>query len=85
MREDFANTITVWQQKVEVGFQSMEVEWKGKYLLRTLTDVLWVIDGHSPTLADRSYQSSVSFPLYCPLYPYVDYIPFKSNTAFLHT
>ena len=38
-----------------VGFQPIDVETKGKCLLSTLSDALWVIGGHLETLVDGRY------------------------------
>ena len=47
-----------------VGFQPTDVETKGKCLLSTLSDALWVIGGHLETLIDRRYSEFSDFSNY---------------------
>lgn len=58
-KEEQANAIVSMLEKEGVGFQPTDMETKGKCLLSTLTDMLWVIDGHSQTPSDRIRSCSV--------------------------
>ena len=60
-KEESANAVSSWLENKGVGFQPTDVETKGKCLLSTLADALWVIDGHVETLADRSYAIPTEF------------------------
>ena len=53
-RNQLANAVTSWLEREKIGFQPTDVETRGKYLVSVLTDVFWIIDGHSQTLAHRS-------------------------------
>ena len=59
-----ANAFSSWLERKGVGFQPTDIETKGKCLLSTLADVLWVIDGHLNTLAGRSYAILACFSGY---------------------
>ena len=47
-----------------VGFQPTDMETKGKCLLSTLSDALWVIDGHLETLVNGRYSEFSDFSNY---------------------
>ena len=64
-KEELSNAVSSWLEKKGVGFQPTDLETKGKCLLSTLTDALWVIDGHSETLAGRSYAVPTEFAHFC--------------------
>lgn len=50
-KEELANAVSSWLENKGVGFQPTDVETKGKCLLSTLADALWLIDGHLQTEA----------------------------------
>lgn len=60
-KEELANAVSSWVENTGVGFQPTDVEIKGKCVLSTLADALWLIDGHFETLADRSYAIPTEF------------------------
>lgn len=60
-KEELVNAIASWLEKEGVGFQPTDVETNGKFLLNTLTDALWVVDGHCQILAERSYSVPTEF------------------------
>lgn len=60
-KEELVNATASRLEKEGVGFQPTDVETKGKCPLNTLTDALWVIDGHSQTLSDRSCSVPTKF------------------------
>ena len=54
-KEELANAVSSWLESNGVAFQPTDVETKGKCLLNTLADALWMIDGHLETFASRSH------------------------------
>ena len=54
-KEESTNAVSSWLESKGVGFQPTDVETKGKCLLSTLADALWVTDAHWETRAGRSH------------------------------
>ena len=55
------NAVSSWLENKGVCFQPTDMETKGKCLLSTLADALWLIDRHFETIADRSYAIPTEF------------------------
>lgn len=56
-KEELCNAVVLWLNREEVGFQPADLETRGTYISGVITDVLWVIDGHSSLLQDIDCES----------------------------
>ena len=54
-KEELANAVSSWLERNGVSFQPTDMETKGKCLLSTFADALWVIVGYLEILAGRSH------------------------------
>jgi len=64
-KEELENAVSSSLEDKGVGFQPTDVETKGKCLLSTLADALWVMDGHLETLALVGFYTSVLYSCSC--------------------